>query len=335
MPKSISPKTSRILDLYTRFIEGDMIDKDSYCEGTEVDGSTFVRDMQDLRNYLENNNSNMEICYDKKEKKYFLSTGKVTHLSEKEIFAICKILLASRAFSKEEMDNVIMKIIKCCVLPENRNEITERVKNEKRYYIELEHHKNKSGTDEKLLDTMWALGRAKQGHLVTRIQYRSLSGTVKEHYVQPVGILFSEFYFYLCAYICKSEETTNETLHDYPTVFRIDRIEDVEVLPKRFPTPYSSLQKISREIDPNDEIEFRKRVQFMLTGKLKTITFICKDSMKEAVMDRFPTARATKKAIGWEITAEVFGDGGNIWLEGQKGNIKNITEKEISIIKRH
>ena len=41
-------------------------------------------------------------------------------LSNSEILAICKILLDSRAFTKEEMTSILQRLIECCVPDKSR-----------------------------------------------------------------------------------------------------------------------------------------------------------------------------------------------------------------------
>ncbi len=72
----------------------------------------------------------------------------------------------------------------------------------------------------------------------------------------------------------------------------------------------------TREYDA--EGEFRKRIQFMYGGKLRKIRFIYKGYSVEAVLDRLPTAKIEKEENGeYTISAEVFGDGIDMWLRIQ------------------
>ncbi len=74
-----------------------------------------------------------------------------------------------------------------------------------------------------------------------------------------------------------------------------------------------------------EEGEFRKRVQFMYGGKLERIRFQYVGPSVEAVLDRLPTARIiTENASCWDIEAEVFGSGIDIWLRSQGNMIQNI-----------
>ena len=78
---------------------------------------------------------------------------------------------------------------------------------------------------------------------------------------------------------------------------------------ERFSVPYS--QRFS-------EGEFRKRVQFMFGGKLQTVRFTYTGPSIEAVLDRLPTAEILDERDGkYEIRAEVFGTGIEMWLRSQ------------------
>ena len=116
-----------------------------------------------------------------------------------------------------------------------------------------------------------------------------------------MAILFSEFYFYLIAF-------TADHSKDYPIVFRVDRITDMKETGERFSLPYK---------DKFDEGEFRKRVQFMYSGPLKTVRFKY-SGVLEAILDRLPTARILGEENGvYTIAAETYGDGIYMWLRSQ------------------
>ena len=130
--------------------------------------------------------------------------------------------------------------------------------------------------------------------------------------VQPVGIMFSEYYFYLTAFL--EDKSTFENPDDlFPTIYRIDRIKSFKVLDEHFRVPYQ---------DRFQEGEFRKRVQFMYGGKLERIRFKYTGPSIEAVLDRLPTAKIVcQDGEGWTVEAEVFGKGIEMWLRSQGSNI--------------
>ena len=151
------------------------------------------------------------------------------------------------------------------------------------------------------------------------LDYQRLKGaeTVRRT-VEPVGILFSEYYFYLAAYLrgVDRKQSFENPEDPYPTIYRIDRIKSVKVLNEHFRVPYAKRF---------EEGEFRKRVQFMYGGRLEHIRFRYTGPSLEAVLDRLPTAQVIKtEETGWLISAEVFGKGIEMWLRSQGEYVERV-----------
>jgi hypothetical protein len=128
--------------------------------------------------------------------------------------------------------------------------------------------------------------------------------------------MFSEYYFYLTAFIEDEKTRQNfEVMDDaFPTIYRIDRIQSYKVLGEHFHIPYN---------ERFEEGEFRKRVQFMYGGKLQKVKFKYKGDSIEAVLDRLPTARILDEKDGvYTVSAEVFGKGIDMWLRSQGENVQ-------------
>jgi hypothetical protein len=120
--------------------------------------------------------------------------------------------------------------------------------------------------------------------------------------------MFSEYYFYLTAFIDDEEVRQDfDVINDsFPTIYRIDRIRRVRTLKEEFRIPYSSRF---------EEGEFRKRVQFMYGGKLRHVKFKYSGRDIDAILDRLPTAKVIDESDGiYTVSAEVFGDGVDMWL---------------------
>lgn len=92
----------------------------------------------------------------------------------------------------------------------------------------------------------------------------------------------------------------------------------MQVLEEHFKIPYA---------DRFEEGEFRKRIQFMYGGKLRKIRFRYQGKSVEAVLDRLPTARILSEEDGaYEMAAEVFGQGVDMWIRSQGGDITDYRE---------
>lgn len=302
-------KVERVLGIYTRLIGGHAVNKAEEARKCGVDEKSIYRDIKDIRNFLERDTENTgyanTVIYDIAENCYRMEQLSKIMLSNSEILALCKILLDSRAFVKEEMEDMLDRLVSCCVPRENQNLVKELIRNEAFHYVEPRHKT-------RFLDTMWDIGEAIRCSQYIEIEYGRLKGSkVVTRKLKPVAIMFSEYYFYLTAFIDDKEVRKDfEVLDDaFPTIYRIDRIRKLRVLEERFHIPYR---------DRFQEGEFRKRVQFMYGGKLQKVKFKFFGENIEAVLDRLPTARILDEEEGvYTIAAEVFGKGIDMWLRSQ------------------
>lgn len=294
-------KGFRLLNLYERLNKGEVVSKDALAKDFGVSLKTIQRDIDDLRAYLaETHFTEMEVSiqYDKAKNGYYLVRLEREWLTNEEVLALTKILLESRAFQKDELSRLIDKLI-MQTAANDRKTVEEIIRSEYLSYVPLQHNKP-------LLSLIWQLSEIIHTQKVISFLYTRQDGKTSFKTVKPVAIMFSEFYFYLIAYMADNSK-------DYPIVFRIDRMRDIKETGERFTIPYK---------DRFNDGEFRKRVQFMYSGELKTVTFEY-SGVLEAILDRLPTSRILKEENGvYTIRAEAYGDGIYMWLRSQGDKAK-------------
>ena len=315
-------KVSRVLSLYSQLMEGRIIKKSVAAQKYGVNERSIQRDIEDIRAFCRNcmalgDSMPGDLIYDYIEKGYRLDRRQAPKLSNSEVLALCKILLDSRAFVKTEMADMLHKVIACCVPESNQALITKLVNNETFHYVEPRHRTS-------FLDTMWQLGEAIQQHRYVTVTYgRIKDRKVVERRLKPLALLFSEYYFYLIAFIDDSNiQKIYEGARDMtPTIYRLDRIKNLTVEKDVFRIPYNRRFQ---------EGEFRKRVQFMYGGPLQRVTFTYTGSDIDAVLERLPTAKILSEENGtYRIEAEVYGKGVEMWLHSQGKNVSDVQLKEI------
>lgn len=302
-------KIERVLGIYTKLMNGYLVSKAEEAVNYGVNERSIQRDIDDIRNYLEADAERIgcinSIIYDRIGKGYRLEQIYKMKLSNSEVLALCKILLDSRAFTKKEMTEMLDKLISCCVPKANQQLVNDLISNEAFHYVEPKHKT-------KFVDTMWDIGQAIRGCNYIEVDYtRMKDKAVVKRKLKPVAIMFSEYYFYLTAFIddenvWKDFDVINDS---FPTIYRIDRIKKLRVLDEKFHIPYSSRF---------EEGEFRKRIQFMYGGKLQKVKFQYSGTDIDAVLDRLPTAQILSEEDGiYTVSAEVFGKGIDMWLKSQ------------------
>lgn len=302
-------KIIRVLHIYSKLLNGYVINKSEEAQHFGVNERSIQRDIDDIRNFLdadlERTGDLNSIVYDRKGKGYILKTVYKLKLKNSEVLALSKILLDSRAFTKNEMVGMLDKLIACCIPKINQKLVKDLLSNETYHYIEP-HHKSK------IIDRIWDIGQAVRESRYMEIYYHRMKDKkIVYRKVKPVAIMFSEYYFYLAAFIEDKEvkKDFNVPNDTFPTIYRIDRIKSFCVLDECFYIPYSSRF---------EEGEFRKRIQFMYGGKLQKVKFKYSGLDIDAVLDRLPTAKILDEDNGvYTVSAEVFGKGIDIWLRSQ------------------
>lgn len=300
-----------MLSLYARLQEGQVIKKSELAQEFNVNERSIQRDIEALRDFLADEHLNQTVVYDKRAKGYYLNQASSKSLSNSEILAVCKILLESRSLRHDEMLPILDKLVDCCVPEPNKAAVKGLLANEKYHYI-APHH------DTPILPRLWELGQAVQQHIVIEADYIKMNGDTVKRVLEPVGLMFSEYYFYLAAYIHNIDKAVEFVNPDdsFPTIYRVDRIKSFKLLEEHFHPSYAGRF---------EEGEFRKRVQFMYGGKLQKVVFKYSGPSFEAVQDRLPTAKIIDARDGvYTVRAEVFGKGIEMWLRSQGDYVSEV-----------
>ena len=218
--EKLSPKVMRMLDIYTELISGYIVKKDEIAKRYGKSIRTIERDIEDLEYYMENNS--MMIGSGKiirKNKQYNLEQ-KSNVLSNSEILAVCKILLDSRAFSKECMSKILHCFIDYCA--EGKKQINELIRREEDFYVETYH-------EYEFMEKMWQIGEAIIHRKCIEVNYKRVTNNkesqVRKRKLKPIAILFWEYYFYLVAF--REDKDMKEEDEYAPIVYRIDRIKKI------------------------------------------------------------------------------------------------------------
>ncbi len=309
-------KNNRLLAIYSKLINGQTVNKTEEAQRFGVNVKSIQRDLEDIRIFLAEQSVQGEVSgelvYDPVDKGYRLEEDGSAGLGNEETLAVCKILLDSRAFTKKEMMDILDKLLASCLPKKNQELIAGLIANERFHYIEPRHKKV-------FLDKLMKLGEAIKECRVIQIRYTKMKGmSTVERRLEPVAVMFSEFYFYLVGFIedIDREKAFENADDPFPTIYRVDRIENLEVTDKHFRIPY---------VNRFEEGEFRKRIQFMYGGKLRKVKFEYSGVSIEAVLDRLPTAKVLSEEDGkYVVQAEVFGKGIGMWLRSQGDFIRVI-----------
>lgn len=306
--KASLPKMIRMLSLFERLTKGESIRKAEEAARFGVDAKSIQRDIEDLRVYFQETWASPAVLYySREERGYRLDRQFQTKLTAPEILVIGKVLLESRCLAQKEMVDLLGKLTNVCE-PDTGKQIADILRNEQFHYFPVRQ-------GEKLIPKIWNLSRAVREYYLVEILYRKeRKAQPVKRTIEPLGVIYSEYYFYLVANIHGQD-------YPFPAVYRIDRIEQLNLLQERFKPVYSKRF---------EEGEFRKRIQFMKPGPLQTIRFRFWGPSPEAALDRFPNGKIvnrTKDAV--TIEAEVYGEGVVMWLLSQAEFLEVLQPKSL------
>lgn len=304
-------KAERILKLLFRALKGESLSVSALANESNISTRSATRDINDLKAFLADNRDvlgNAELKYSSINHCYTLEMDNL--FTNKELFALSKVLIGSKAFSNKELLSIIWKL-------KSHTSYSDKKKLENLISKELFHYTEIGSDCDSVIDNVWKLSTYIQENKAITINYYKMNRDKVKHKIIPLSIMFSEYYFYLIAY---KFDNNNLEGNSTPIYFRIDRITDITVHREQI-----TLSK-SQEFD---EGLLRKRSQFMWPGVLRQIRFEFTGPSLQAILDRIPTARIIEQFNGKSIIeAEVYGDGIKMFLLSQGSWVKVIGPNE-------
>ena len=298
-------KNDRMLEIFMRSLRGEAVSVRSLADEYEVSTKSISRDISSIQNFLAEHRElmqNAELTYSHKDKAYRLSNDEF--LKNKELFALVKILLGSRALSKDEVLTLIYKLKKFTTV-NDREKLDHLIRKEIYHY-----HEVKSDCPS-VIENIWKLIQAIENKQLLTITYFKMNRDEVKRKIKPASIMFSEYYFYLIAYMADDEEYK-------PKYFRIDRISAI--------TEHREQFMLDKKFD-FDEGDLREKNQFMFPGENIKIRFEFSGLSLQAILDRLPTAKVVEKNGNVSIIeAEVnYGRGIIMYLLSQGSWVKVIS----------
>lgn len=295
-------KSVAILYIFEQLNKGESINKVEIAKMFNKTEKTIQRYINEIRDYYSEiwTGKKLDIRYSQENNGHILVKENDDWLKKDEILSICKVLLESRAFSKQEMKKLIDKLIKQ-TSPQNRKIINELLLNELYHYIPVRHN-------QELIKKIWEINNAVRKSKIIHIEYKKVKNRkLVKRDLEPLGIIFDEYYFYMIAHFKNQKD-------NFKIPYRLDRIKKYKVKNENFKVPYK---------DRFEEGKFRKRIQFMNPGKLIKVKFKFWGRSIEAILDRLPTAKIIDRINDvYYIETKVYGDGVKMWFLSQAQYLK-------------
>lgn len=280
-------KNNRMLEIFFRALRGELVSVKTLAKEYGVSTKSISRDISSIQKFLSEHRElmqNAELTYSHKEKAYIMSSDEF--LKNKELFALVKVILGSRCFSKDEVLTLIEKLKRFTTVSDKKL-LKSLIRKEIYHY-----HEVKSDC-KSVIDNLWKIVSAIEEKRLLTITYYKMNRDEVKRKIRPVSVMFSEYYFYLIAYMADDDEFK-------PKYFRIDRIGAM--------TEHREHFQLERVHD-FDEGKLRERNQFMFPGETVKIRFEFSGLSLQAILDRLPTAKVVEKKGNTSIVEAVVNHG--------------------------
>ena len=266
-------KNERMLEIFFRALRGESISVKKFAEEYKVSTKSISRDINRIQEFLSEHRElmqNAELTYSYKNRAYLLNSDEF--LKNKELFALVKVILGSRCFSKEEVLTLIAKLKRFTTI-HDKQQLENLIRKEVYHY-----HEVKSDC-KSVIENLWKLIQAIEEKRTITITYYKMNREEVKRKIKPTAILFSEYYFYLIAYMADDAEYKAK-------YFRVDRISAMMEHRENF--------QLDKKYD-FDEGDLREKNQFMFPGENIKIRFAFSGLFVQAILDRLPTAKIVEK----------------------------------------
>lgn len=302
-------QSDRLLEIFFRLLHGESVSNKEIACQYGVSSKTVSRDINRIQNFLAEHRDlmqNAEVMYSHKSRAYLLKSDEF--LKNEELFALIKVILGSRCFSKKDMLRIVGKLKKFTTA-NDRSKLEEIIRKEIYHY-----HEVKSDCDS-VIENMWKLIQCIDSHKLISVTYLKMDRSEVVRKLMPAAIMFSEYYFYLIAYDADCKEYKAK-------YFRIDRIRSIVEHREKF--------RLDRK-HSFDEGNLREKNQFMFPGDNVQISFEFSGLSLQAILDRLPTAKVIEQNGKTSlITAEVnYGRGIIMYLLSQGTWVKVISPQPL------
>ena len=290
-------KITRILLLFSKLLNGEKINKLSFCMETDSLPRTFDRDIEDIRLFLSEIFLNEELVYNRLDNVYYFSKSQRKPLESTEYLFLERVLLDTRALRLDEMHELMKHIL----------QNTERFNNDS-FSEKLDSFKYNEPLHKKaLLKMNGDLSKTIKNKAAININYIKMNEEIIERKIIPCLIRYDLGYLYLIAFLYESDKP-------YPAYFRLDRIHSFSVIRS---------QTSDEKHRVNEYIQkYSKGIVQMYGGEFMEIHISCNKEYYPYIHDKFRDLSIVNYDDNKiELIINAFEDGFVKWIMNQPSDL--------------
>ena len=268
MRRLVVDKVTRMLILYSELMRGEKINKTVFCFQNDCSYRTFERDVEDIRLFLSESFSIMELSYDKISNSYYIDGAKSSGLEPLEYLFVESVLKDTAILRNDEMERLLSHLLSNT---ENSRSLVSLIENF--VYASPSHGKPLLKIHSDLLSII-------AQKMYINIKYFCENGYELNQNVVPCTIKIDSGYMYLIAY-------RDIEIDKYPAYFRMDGIYSFEVIRKQ---TYAEQDKVRFFLK-----EYKNNHMQINEGKDIEVYLSCKNTFYPSVYSKFKNAEIQKQ----------------------------------------
>lgn len=189
----------------------------------------------------------------------------------------------------------------------DKKSIKELIDSELQNYVPPIHNKA-------ILKMHWDLNQPIMKMQKIKIKYIRRDNETVERVISPLAVVFSDYYFYLIAYIDKKD-------YDYPAFFRLDRIVSFIILNQTYSKQLFSKYNVGN---------MKKNTKFMSGGRFIKVKLKVDKLVLNTILDQIPNAIIINENNSFAfLEVKIFEDGFIKWVLNNSDAVEVINPIEI------
>ena len=261
-------KITRILILYSELARGERINKTVFCFQNECSHRSFERDVEDIRLFLSESFSSMELSYDRISNTYSINGAKNSGLEPLEYLFVERVLKDTAILRNDEMEKLLLHLL-------SNTENSKSLFSQKDALDYLSpYHGNP------LLKIHGDLCSVIAKKMRIKIKYFRENGEEAEQEVVPCAIKSDAGYMFLIAYKDVQKDRS-------PSYYRMDKIYSFKTIEEQTYEEKEKVRLFLREY---------KLYRMQMTGDdIIEVYLSCRREFYPYLYDKFRTARIQKQ----------------------------------------
>jgi len=297
----------RILEEFIRMMQGSKFTKPELEKFYLVSYRAITNDFKIIKTMLKTYLPDYEIYNDREQKTHEIKKSQGIISSEK-VLAILKILIASRAFNKEELENLKDDLLDLVPVDQHAD-LKQLIAATLSKYIPVA-----KSSKYDLLELIKMFSEYIIDKREIEFTYSSSTGSssVKSHVGVPLNLYFDTSYFYVTVYIIDKDQSYN---------YRLDRFQTVQPKRKTFNVPAAKKEDEGAAIQKTNLLKMGNDVHY----KFRYWNY------PQTALDRLQGSKITQQFEDGSvmIEGELYAEGAKLWILSQGAQIKVLAPQSL------